>query len=188
MLRVEPPLALELPPPQPASSVAAIKKNAAPAYAYCLRLAASIIESINAIIASAVASHASKTNGVPGGRISMMPGGNAEIAVFSVAVQDAFALVATLNPVGVQVAAVPRLAPPLRNCTVPVGPVAELLFVLTVAVSVTLPPDATLVTLEVTAVVVVACVIVIVFVAEVLPVKLLSPAYAATILWLPGGN
>lgn len=161
MLRVEPlELVLELPPPQPASTVAVIKKNAAPAaYAYRLRLAASIIESINAIIASAIASHARKTNGVVGGRTLIMPGGNADRAVVSVAVQDAD--VVLVAPVDLHVAAaVPRFVLPFRNCTVPLGPTAELLFVLTTAVSVTVPPDAMLVTLEVTAVVVVACVIV----------------------------
>ena len=160
MLRVEAlELLLELPPPQPASTAAAIKKNAAPAYAYCLRLAASIIESINAIIASAAASHARKTNGVVGGRTLIMPGGNADRAVVRVAVQDAD--VVLVAPVGLHVAAaVPRFALPFRNCTVPLGPTAELLFVLTTVVSVTVPPDATLATLEVTAVVVAACVMV----------------------------
>jgi hypothetical protein len=46
------------------------------------------------------------------------------------------------------------------NCTVPVGPCAELLCEFTVAVSVTLPPDTTLVTLGFTTTDVVACVIV----------------------------
>ncbi len=88
-----------------------------------------------------------------------MPGGNADRAVVSVAVQDAD--VVLVAPVDLHVAAaVPRFAPPFRNCTVPLGPTAELLFVLTVAVSVTVAPGATLVTLEVTAVVVVACMIV----------------------------
>lgn len=160
MLRVEPlELLLELPPPQPASTVAAIKKNAAPAYAYCLRLAAPIIESINAIIASAIASHARKTNGVVGGRTLIMPGGNADRAVVSDAVQDAD--VVLVAPVDLHVAAaVPRFALPFWNCTVPLGPAAELLFVLTTAVSVTVPPDAMLATLEVAAVVVAACVMV----------------------------
>ena len=160
MLRVEPlELVLELPPPQPASTVAVIKKNAAPAYAYCLRLAASIIENINAINASAVASHARKTKGVVGGRTLIMPGGNADRAVVSVAVQDAD--VVLVAPVDLHVAAaVPRFVLPFRNCTVPPGPTAELLFVLTTAVNVTVPPEATLATLEVTAVVVVACVMV----------------------------
>ena len=60
---------------------------------------------------------------------------------------------------GVQVAAAPRFAPPFRNCTVPVGPCAELLVVLIFAVSVMLPPDVTLKVLLVMAVVVVAGVI-----------------------------
>jgi len=158
MLRVEPPPLLELLPPQPASIVAAIKKNTAPAYAYCLRLAASIIESINAIVASAVASHARKTNGVFGGRISIIPGGRAESVVVNLAVQEA--LVLLVAAVGAQVAAVPRFEPAFRNCTGPVGPAAELLFVLTVAVKVTVPPDAMLLALVVTAVVVVANVMV----------------------------
>jgi hypothetical protein len=59
--------------------------------------------------------------------------------------------------VGVQVAALPKLLDPFLNCTVPVGP-APLLVVFTVAVSVTLPPDAILVGLGVTAMDVVACV------------------------------
>ena len=87
-----------------------------------------------------------------------MPGGNAESVVFSVAVQDAPALL--VAPVALQVAAVPRLELPFINCTVPVGPCVELLLDETVAVSVTVPPDAMLVTLEVVAVVVVACVMV----------------------------
>ena len=84
-----------------------------------------------------------------------MAGGNAESAVVSVAVQDAPTLL--VAPVALQVAAVPRLELPFINCTVPVGPCVELLPDETVAVSVTVPPDAMLVTLEVAAVVVVAC-------------------------------
>jgi hypothetical protein len=61
--------------------------------------------------------------------------------------------------VGVHVAAAPRLLDPFLNWTVPVGP-APLLLVFTVAVNVTVPPDTTLLTFEVTCVVVVACVIV----------------------------
>jgi len=86
----------------------------------------------------------------------MIPGGSEERAVVNVAVQNAEAPVETLNAVGVQAAAVPRLVAPFENCTVPVGPCAELLLELTFAVRVTLPPDATLVTLEVTVVVVAA--------------------------------
>src|ERR1700740_3013314 len=115
-----------------------------------------------------------------------MPGGRPESAVISVAVQDAPALL--VAPAAVQVAAAPRLTPPFKNCTVPVGPCVELLFDETMAVSVTVAPDAMLLALEVAAVVVVAWVMEIVFVADALAVKLLSPAYAAAILWLPAGN
>jgi len=45
-----------------------------------------------------------------------------------------------------------------------------------------------MVALEFAAVVVAACVMEIVFVADVLAVKLLSPAYAAAILWLQTGS
>ena len=89
----------------------------------------------------------------------MKPGGREERAVVSVAVQDALAVLEA--PAGVHVAAAPRFVPPTRNCTVLVGPWAELLFVLTVAVSVTLPPAVMLLGLGTTVVVVVACVIVI---------------------------
>ena len=109
----------------------------------------------------------------------MRPGGNAESAVCSVAVQDAPLLLVAFA--ALQVIAAPKLAPPFKNCTVPVGPCVELLFDETIAVSVTVPPDAMMVALEFAAVVVVACVMEIVFVADVLPVKLLSPAYAAAI-------
>jgi hypothetical protein len=69
--------------------------------------------------------------------------------------------------VGVQVAAAPKLLDPFLNCTVPVGP-APLLVVEISAVSVTLPPAATLVTFGVTFVVVTAFVIVTLSVADVL--------------------
>jgi hypothetical protein len=63
-----------------------------------------------------------------------------------------------LAAVGVQVAAAPRLLEPFLNCTVPVGP-APLLVVFTVAVKVTMPPDAMLAGLGgASVVVVVACV------------------------------
>jgi hypothetical protein len=65
-----------------------------------------------------------------------------------------------LAAVGVQVAGAPRFDPPLVNCTVPVGPAAELLPELTSAVKITLPPEVMLVGLGVTVVVVVAWVIV----------------------------
>jgi hypothetical protein len=86
-------------------------------------------------------------------------GTNSESAVVSVAVHDAFPVVETAPDVGTQVTALPTFPDPFLNCTVPVGP-APLLVVFTVAVNVTLPPDAILVGLAVTAVVVVACVIV----------------------------
>ena len=73
--------------------------------------------------------------------------------VVRVAVKNAAALV--VAAVGVQVAATPRAPEPFLNCTVPVGP-APLLFVVTFAVRVTLPPDITLDTLGVTVVVVAA--------------------------------
>ncbi len=82
------------------------------------------------------------------------------MVVISVAVQNADVPVVVLNPVGVQVAGAPTLELPLRNCTVPVGPCEELLLDETVAVSVTLPPLATIVVLGTNAAVVVACVIV----------------------------
>jgi hypothetical protein len=79
--------------------------------------------------------------------------------VVSVAVHEAFPVVEAVADVGAQVTALPKLLDPFVNCTVPVGP-APLLVVFTVAVSVTLPPDAILAGLGVTVVVVVACVIV----------------------------
>jgi hypothetical protein len=62
--------------------------------------------------------------------------------------------VVVVPAVGVQVAAVPSAAVPFMNCTFPVGPAAPLVVPVTFAVSVTLPPDATVATLEVTTVVV----------------------------------
>src|SRR4029077_16821472 len=83
---------------------------------------------------------------------------NSDSAVVSVALQEAF--VDPVAPVGVHVIALPSAVDPFINCTVPLGPALLLLLDVTVAVRVTLPPDATLVGLEVTAVVVVAWVIV----------------------------
>lgn len=56
--------------------------------------------------------------------------------------------------VGAQVAAVPNAEVPFMNCTVPLGPGAPVVVPVTTAVRVTLPPDATLVALGVTTVVV----------------------------------
>jgi hypothetical protein len=83
-------------------------------------------------------------------------GTNSESAVVSAAVQNAFPEVEAVPDVGVQATALPKLLDPFLNCTVPVGP-APLLVVFTVAVSVTLPPETTLDTFDVTCVVVVAC-------------------------------
>jgi hypothetical protein len=64
-----------------------------------------------------------------------------------VAVQNAAA--ALVASIGVHVAAAPSELEPFLNCTVPVGP-APLLFVATVAVSVTLCPEVMLVRLGTT--------------------------------------
>jgi hypothetical protein len=101
-------------------------------------------------------------------------GASAVSVVVNDAVQDAPA--DEVAPVGVHVTAVPRFVEPFWNCTVPVGPCAELLFEEIVAVSVTDPPDVIELGLPTIAVVVGACVIVMVLVADVLPEKLLSPA------------
>jgi len=163
MVRLDPPPLELLVPLQPANAAAAIRNNARPAYAYCFRRAASLTAIRKLNIASTAASHASKTNGVARGRKSTNPGGRDESVVVNAAVHEAPTNVPELfvvAPAGVHVAAAPRLLLPFKNCTVPVGPCAELLFELTVAVNVTFPPDVMLVTLGVTAVDVVACVIV----------------------------
>lgn len=85
---------------------------------------------------------------------------NSDSAVVSVALQEAFADADADAPEGVHVTALPSAVVPFMNCTVPLGPALLLLPDDTVAVSVTLPPDATLVGVEVIAVVVVACVMV----------------------------
>ena len=58
--------------------------------------------------------------------------------VLSVAVQDA--AIVLVAAVGVHVTGLPIAVEPFLNCTVPVGP-APLLVVVTLAVSVTLPPE-----------------------------------------------
>ena len=91
--------------------------------------------------------NASNTIGATGGLGRLRGAGyNAEIAVVSVAVQNAVPGVVPSVPlvllaplVGAQ-APVPRLVAPLLNVTFPVGP-APLLGVLTSAVSVTVAPE-----------------------------------------------
>jgi hypothetical protein len=78
--------------------------------------------------------------------------------VVSVALQEAF--VDPAAPADVHVIAPPSAVVPFINCTVPLGPTLLLLLEETLAVSVTLPPDATVARLDVTALVVVAFVIV----------------------------
>ena len=93
----------------------------------------------------------------------MNSGGRDESVVVNVAVHEAPTNVPELfvvAPAGVHIAAAPRLLLPFKNCTVPVGPCAELLFELTVAVNVTPPPDVMVLALDVTVAVVVACVMV----------------------------
>src|ERR1700675_1898483 len=80
-------------------------------------------------------------------------GARNDSVVVSVDVQNADAVL--VAAVGVQVTAVPSVVDPFLNWTVPVGP-TPLLFVVTVAVSVTLAPEVMLVKLGVTVVVVVA--------------------------------
>src|SRR5215467_1674163 len=115
-------------------------------------------------IADIAASTVTITSGMLYGRrgSTKNPGGNRESAVVIWAVQSAPTGVEPLRlaPVGVQVTAAPRFVLPFLNCTVPVGPWTELLCEFTVAVSVTFPPDATLLRFDVTASVVAACVMV----------------------------
>ena len=83
---------------------------------------------------------------------------NSDSAVLSVALQEAFE--DPDAPDGVHVIALPSGVDPFMNCTVPLGPTLLLLLVDTVAVRATVPPAATLVGVDVIAVVVVAFVIV----------------------------
>jgi hypothetical protein len=96
--------------------------------------------------------------GTFGLRRGLARGINSESAVVSVALQEAF--VGPVAPAGVQVIALPSAVEPFINCTVPLGPTLLLLLDEMLAVSVTLPPDATVARLDVTALVVVAFVIV----------------------------
>jgi hypothetical protein len=97
--------------------------------------------------------------GTLGRRRGLLKGINSDNAVVSAALQEAPA--DAVAPAGAHVTAPPNFAVPFINCTVPLGPALLLLLEETVAVKVTLPPDATLVGLDTTADVVVAFVIVI---------------------------
>ena len=117
-------------------------------------------------------------------RERVLPTGiDSESAVVSVALQEA--PVDPEAPAGAHVMALPTAVAPFINCTVPLGPTLLLLLDDTVAVRVTLPPDATLVGLDTTADVVVAFVIVTARVLLlVLEMKLLfaSAVYVAEML------
>ena|SRR5882762_277526 len=154
---VPPLLPLPFDPLQPANPAHANRTS--PAAAYARRLP---INSSRCIARSTTSS----ADTMPSGNVgicSLLRGfgkdTNSESAVLSVAVHKAFPELEAVADVGTQVTVPPKLLDPVLNCTVPVGP-APLLVVFTVAVRVTLPPDATLVGLDNTAVVVVALVIV----------------------------
>src|SRR5579859_5916304 len=83
----------------------------------------------------------------------MSGGARKDSVVVNVAVQDADVVV--VAAVGAHVTAVESVLAPFLNWTVPVGP-APLLFVVTLAVRVTLPPEMMLLTLGTTEVDVVA--------------------------------
>jgi hypothetical protein len=182
-----PPPPPPLPEPlQPAIPEATHANRIRPAKAYPSRLP---IDNRRCIARNAISNTETMPSGSTGtcGRVrGFAKGTNSESAVVSVAVHDA--LVEALPDVGTHVTALPKLLDPFLNCTVPVGP-APLLVVFTVAVSVTLPPAATLARLLVTAVVVVACVTVTATVLLlVLEVKLLvaSAVYVAFRLYEAG--
>jgi hypothetical protein len=154
-----PPPPLLEPPPQPAIPTTIHANRMRPAAAYPTRLP---IDKRRCIARNMISSRETMPSGSTGscGRARGFSNGtNSESAVVSVAVHEAFPVVEAVADVGAQVTALPKLLDPFVNCTVPVGP-APLLVVFTVAVSVTLPPDAILAGLGVTVVVVVACVIV----------------------------
>lgn len=93
--------------------------------------------------------------GTFGRRRGVGGGAKSDSVVINAAVQDPG--VELVPAVGVQVAAVPSAVEPFMNCTVPVGPAPAWVVPATVAVKVTLPPEAMEVVLAVT-VVVVTCV------------------------------
>ena len=107
---------------------------------------------------------------------------NSDSAVLNVALQEA--PIDPTAPVDAQDIALPSGVEPFMNCTVPLGPRLLLLLDDTVAVSVTLPPDATLAGLDTTAVVVVAWVIVtasVLLLALELKLLFVSAVYVAEI-------
>jgi hypothetical protein len=111
---------------------------------------------------------------------------NSDNAVVNVALQEAPA--ADVAPAGAHVTALANVAVPFMNCTVPLGPALLLLLDETVAVKVTLPPDATLVGLATTADVVVAFVIVtasVLLLAFELKLLFASAVYVAEMLYDP---
>src|SRR5215471_1844896 len=146
----------------------------------------------NNTAAASARSAASHSKGIR--RLLGLDGGaKNEMAVVRVAVQDAgmIGVLVKSAPFETQFTGEPRVAEPFENWTVPVGPTSELLVVEITAVSVTMPPEATLAGAAVTVVVVVACVIVTESEFEVFEeVKLLlaSAAYVAVMVCGPTGS
>jgi len=102
-------------------------------------------------------SHAAIHSGIPGIRnfcCGPVSGTNCESGVVNVAVQDG--AVEVVAAAGAQVAAAPRLLDPFLNCTVPVSPAPLLVGLEISAVSVTLPPETTVVRFELNVAVVIA--------------------------------
>jgi hypothetical protein len=115
----------------------------------------------------------------------------AKVVVDTVAVDSANVTLEFETPV--TVAGLPNATPLRKNCTVPVGSCEALAMALlcgaaTVAVSVTFAPTAAVVGLAATDVVVAALETVTTSVPDVLPLKLLSPAYTALMLCVPTGS
>jgi hypothetical protein len=144
-----------LPPPHPAIPTATQANSNAPAQAYPSRFAIGrrLRLSKNAISDKHTTIHIG-----PAGKFGTCRGAGGGVrsdsVVINVAVQDPG--VELVPAVGVHVAAVPRAAVPFMNWMAPVGPAPLLVLPVTLAVRVTLPPDAMDVALEVNAVVV-AC-------------------------------
>jgi hypothetical protein len=187
-----PALLLPLEPLQPANPAAKQAKISSPAAAYPRRLpnrghllcsGAACCASSKSKMTSDAAIH-SNTPGTRSHGRGSLKGTNCESAVVSVALQEAPTVVDTA-PAGVHVNALPSAVVPFINCTVPLGPALLLLLDDTVAVRVTLPPDATLVGLDTTADVVVAFVIVtasVLLLALELKLLFASAVYAAEML------